>query len=43
LKTYFKDGDTIRLEPSNPEFKTIRTKKDNISILGKLVGLYRFY
>ncbi|HMV41895.1 MAG TPA: transcriptional repressor LexA [Leptospiraceae bacterium] len=43
LKTYFKDGDTIRLEPSNPKFKTIRTKKDNISILGKLVGLYRFY
>jgi repressor LexA len=41
LKTYFKDADMVRLEPSNSKFKTIKTKK--ASILGKLVGLYRFY
>jgi repressor LexA len=41
LKTYFKDSDAIRLEPSNPKFKTIKVKK--VSIVGKLVGIYRYY
>ena len=41
LKTYFKDSDMVRLEPSNSKFKTIKTKK--ASIIGKLIGLYRFY
>jgi repressor LexA len=41
LKTYFKDKEFIRLEPSNTKFKTIRVKK--VSILGKLIGLYRYY
>ncbi len=41
LKTYFKDSDSIRLEASNPKFKTIKVKK--VSIVGKLVGIYRYY
>lgn len=41
LKTYFKDSDSIRLEASNPKFKTIKAKK--VSIVGKLVGIYRYY
>jgi repressor LexA len=41
LKTYYKDPDHVRLEPSNKAFKPIKTKK--AQILGKLIGLYRFY
>ncbi len=41
LKTYFKESDHIRLEPSNKAFKPIKTKK--AQILGKLIGLFRFY
>ncbi|MCE9499741.1 MAG: transcriptional repressor LexA [Leptospira sp.] len=41
LKTYFKESDHIRLEPSNSKYKPIKTKK--ALIMGKLVGLYRVY
>ncbi len=41
LKTYYKEEDCIRLEPSNKVYKPIRTQK--AQILGKLIGLYRFY
>lgn len=41
LKTYFKETDYVRLEPSNKAFKPIKTKK--AQILGKLIGLFRFY
>ena len=41
LKTYYKEKDSVRLEASNPKFKPIRAKK--VSIVGKLVGLYRYY
>ena len=40
LKTYFKDSDIVRLEPSNSKFKTIKTKKSKYHC--KLIGLYRF-
>ena len=44
LKTYYNDNHTIRLEPSNSNFKTIKINKTNdIQILGKLIGLYRYY
>ena len=44
LKTYYNDNDIIRLEPSNSKFKTIKVNKTNdIQILGKLIGLYRYY
>ncbi len=41
LKTYYKESDHIRLEPSNNSYKTIKTKK--ASVVGKLIGLYRMY
>lgn len=41
LKVYYKDTDTVRLEPRNSKFKTIKTKK--ASIIGKLIGVYRYY
>jgi repressor LexA len=41
LKVFYKDSDHIRLEPRNIKLKPIRTKK--ATILGKLVGIYRFY
>jgi repressor LexA len=41
LKTYYKEKDLIRLEASNPKFKPIKAKK--VTVVGKLVGLYRYY
>lgn len=41
LKTYYKEADYIRLQPGNNKYKPIKTKKANI--VGKLIGLYRFY
>ncbi|MBE7411499.1 MAG: transcriptional repressor LexA [Leptospiraceae bacterium] len=41
LKTYYKESDYIRLEPSNTSYKPIKTKK--ASVVGKLIGLYRMY
>lgn len=41
LKVYYKEKDHVRLEPRNSEYKPIKAK--NVIILGKLVGLYRFY
>jgi repressor LexA len=39
LKTFYKEKDYIRLQPQNKDYKPIITK--NITILGKVVGLYR--
>ncbi|MCP5498068.1 MAG: repressor LexA, partial [Leptospiraceae bacterium] len=41
LKVFYKESDHIRLEPRNSKFKPIKTKK--VSVIGKLVGLYRIY
>ncbi len=41
LKTFYKESDHIRLEPSNNTYKPIKTKK--ASVVGKLIGLYRMY
>lgn len=40
VKRFFRETDHIRLQPENPDFAPIITK-NNISILGKVVGLLR--
>lgn len=39
LKSFYKEKDHVRLEPENDSMEAI--KLDNVSILGKIVGLYR--
>jgi repressor LexA len=41
LKVFYKESDHIRLEPRNSKMKPIKTKK--VVVLGKLIGIYRFY
>ena len=43
LKRIRKKGETIALEPANPNFKTQIFGPDRIQIQGKLVGLFRTY
>ena len=39
LKVYKKKGNTIFLEPRNPDYKTIKTKE--FEIRGKYIGLIK--
>lgn len=41
LKTYFKEGDHIRLQPANPDFEPIRVR--DCKIQGIVVGVLRRY
>jgi repressor LexA len=41
LKVFYKESDHIRLEPRNSRLKPIKVKK--VSIIGKLVGILRYY
>lgn len=41
LKTYFKEGDHIRLQPANPEFEPIRVR--DCKVQGVVVGVLRRY
>ena len=41
VKTFYRDGEFIRLAPSNPSFKPIVVK--DCDVLGKVIGLYRRY
>ncbi len=44
VKRYYRDGDVVRLEPSNPEMEPIVVRADqarDAMILGKVVGVYR--
>jgi len=41
VKTFYRDGEYIRLDPANQDFEPIRTK--DCDILGKVIGLYRRY
>jgi len=41
VKTFYRDGEFIRLDPANRDFQPIRTKE--CEILGKVIGLYRRY
>jgi len=41
VKTFYRDGDQIRLDPANQDFAPIYTRE--CDILGKVIGLYRRY
>jgi len=41
VKTFYRDGELIRLDPANQDFEPIHTKE--CDILGKVIGLYRRY
>jgi len=41
VKTFYRDGEFIRLDPANPAFTPILTQE--CDILGKVIGLYRRY
>lgn len=41
LKTYFKEGDHIRLQPANPDFEPIRVR--DCKVQGVVVGVLRRY
>jgi repressor LexA len=41
VKTFYRDGEFIRLDPANKAFEPIRTRECNV--LGKVIGLYRRY
>lgn len=41
IKTFYKEKDYVRLQPENSSMKPIIVK-DNLTILGKLAGVFRF-
>ncbi|MFH1547646.1 MAG: S24 family peptidase, partial [bacterium] len=41
LKRFFKDRSFIRLQPANPNYKPLLV--DNVTIQGKVIGVYRKY
>jgi len=43
LKRFYREGDQIRLQPENPNYSAIiiREGDDELSIVGKVVGIYR--
>ena len=41
VKTFYREGEFVRLEPANPAFQPIITR--DCDVLGKVVGLYRRY
>jgi repressor LexA len=44
LKTYYRDPDgTVRLEPANPDFATIRVRDGHLRIQGVVIGVMRKY
>jgi len=44
LKTYIKQKNNIELRPENPDYQPIIiTSRDDVSIMAKLVGIYRKY
>ncbi len=42
VKRFFRETDHIRLQPENPDYEPIITK-DNIRVLGKVIGLLRIF
>jgi repressor LexA len=43
LKTYHREGRTIRLDPANSRYEAQRYEEDRVSIQGRLAGLIRRY
>jgi repressor LexA len=43
LKHYHRMGDTITLQPANPQYKPIEARADRVQLQGVLVGVWRGY
>ena len=43
LKLFFHEGDTIRLQPANPNVPVIRCRADQVKVQGVVVGVIRKY
>lgn len=43
LKRYYPEGETVRLEPSNPAMETLRVPAAELVVQGVVVGLMRKY
>ena len=43
LKRFYPEGDTVRLQPSNPQMEPIRVAAESLKIQGIVVGLMRKY
>ena len=43
VKTFFREDGHIRLQPENDAFEPILCREDEVIVLGKVIGLTRFY
>jgi repressor LexA len=43
LKHYHRQGETITLQPANPQYKPIEAQADRVQLQGVLVGVWRGY
>lgn len=43
VKTFFREKGHIRLQPENDDFEPIICEEDEVTVLGKVIGLTRFY
>ena len=43
LKTFFRDGKNIRLQPANPDFKPVVVAEQDCQIQGVVIGVLRRY
>ena len=41
VKRLYREGDHVRLEPENPDFRPILVPYENVSLDGKVIGLFR--
>ena len=42
VKTYYKEDGYYRLQPENDTMEPIIVEKDQLTILGKVIGIFRF-
>ncbi len=43
VKTFYREKDRIRLQPENSDYQPIYAQEDEVSILGKVVAVMRYY
>ena len=43
LKRFFREGDHVRLQPANPEVRTLSLRADKVRVQGVVIGLLRRY
>lgn len=43
VKRFYREGNQVRLEPANPQYKPILVKSDRVNIQGVVIGVIRKY